>query len=312
MLVKCIVDDVLDIKDAIQKEKLQKYLHKSGRYETLEVNREYVVQAIERWDFHDDCHDDCWYYYLHTINSHHYPRPYPVEFFIILDNTLPIGWKVKFITREGMLKMERLSFPEWADDNTFFEKLLEYDDPDAMLAYITNLEQTRYPSKDGQSLKYSPRIFGCQLAKKLLEEPFECSKVAKWSEQLYREKQSECDDLLGHIICRLSIIDNPELAYSKERLQDIADGLIHASRVVDPERTVFSVNDEVTIKKTAPAAYRPGRQGSLCWIQAIESEENAALFGHNIGSEIYFVRFQDSEVLEIPKEFLIRHDLLKK
>lgn len=65
-----------------------------------------------------------WYYILND-DGHYWPTWTPAPMFEIADGSLPASWKV------GYFKFGRqypiISFPEWADDHSFYERLVDGD-----------------------------------------------------------------------------------------------------------------------------------------------------------------------------------------
>jgi hypothetical protein len=67
-----------------------------------------------------------WYYILDD-DDHPWPVWSPSTLFDIEDGALPAGWRVGNIRFSPEEQYTILSFPEWADDYYFYERLLERD-----------------------------------------------------------------------------------------------------------------------------------------------------------------------------------------
>ena len=65
---------------------------------------------------------------MHTFEEDDYPQSYPMEFFKIIDDTIPSGWIIKFENSPEQTTIKRITFREWANDDCFYEKLIEGDE----------------------------------------------------------------------------------------------------------------------------------------------------------------------------------------
>lgn len=122
MRVRCITNVVDKLPDAAVRDRLNLSIHREGPDEDLVVGQVYHVVAIARW------RDNGLRVYLHTINESHHPYPYPLEMFEVVDPSLPTGWCVNFEQQQDGLIIQRISFPEWASDDQFFERLVDGDE----------------------------------------------------------------------------------------------------------------------------------------------------------------------------------------
>ncbi|MDD3020751.1 MAG: hypothetical protein PHX61_07205 [Alphaproteobacteria bacterium] len=120
MRVKCIKDDLSNIIDSEVRERLSQTIHITGPITTLDVGKEYLVQAVEVWE------GGVWVY-LQTYLPGEYPYHYPIEMFEVVDNKLPEGWSVQFEEKNGNITFKRICIPEWADDEEFYAKLIDGD-----------------------------------------------------------------------------------------------------------------------------------------------------------------------------------------
>lgn len=121
MHVRCITNAVDDLPCAAVRERLHSCMRLDGSIGELLVGQVYPVYAIGLWN------DGGLRVYLHTISESDFPYPYPIEMFEITDSTFPAGWCVNFSRNESGAGICRISFPEWASDPQFFERLVDGD-----------------------------------------------------------------------------------------------------------------------------------------------------------------------------------------
>jgi len=120
MRVLCIANSVIDLNDEIVRIRLNRSIHRDTADMDLDIGKYYDVVAIEERD------GGIWLF-LHTVKSSDYPYPYPAEMFEFLDTSIPSDWGIKFEKREGGVIIKRISFPKWASDDYFYEKLVDGD-----------------------------------------------------------------------------------------------------------------------------------------------------------------------------------------
>lgn len=65
--------------------------------------------------------------YIHNIEENWWPTPYPAEFFDFVETSLPNGWALSFATAGNDVVIRCISFPEWAHDEHFYERLVDGD-----------------------------------------------------------------------------------------------------------------------------------------------------------------------------------------
>lgn len=133
MRVTCIRNSLALINEDAVRTRLQESIHREGPNRDLEVGQTYVVQAIEIW------RDGGWWFYLHTVPTSDWPYPYPAEFFQIDDGTIPTNWHLYPQFVDGQFVVKRITFSDWANDDTFYEKLVD-GDSEAISAYKQNLK----------------------------------------------------------------------------------------------------------------------------------------------------------------------------
>ncbi|MFJ2485637.1 hypothetical protein [Pseudomonas sp. NPDC087639] len=84
----------------------------------LEIGKEYVVYGIEFWD-------NCPWIYICTESYDEYPKPFALDFFEITDSKLSAHWTLKSKETYNNKNKTQLVFPEWAADDSFYEKLVD-------------------------------------------------------------------------------------------------------------------------------------------------------------------------------------------
>ena len=118
MIVKCEKNDLQTISEERAKKRLSESIHLSSLSEYFEVGQYFQVQALE------NIRGGIWVY-LHTDDDCSYPHPFPAELFSIVDNSIPDGWCVNWEIENGDVKLKRISFREWVEDDSFYEKLID-------------------------------------------------------------------------------------------------------------------------------------------------------------------------------------------
>ncbi len=68
-----------------------------------------------------------WYYILND-DGHPWPTWAPAPLFEVVDGELPTSWKIGYFKFDRENQYPILSFPEWADDHTFYERLVDGDE----------------------------------------------------------------------------------------------------------------------------------------------------------------------------------------
>lgn len=123
MRVRCVANDIEKLNNSIVRKRLVESIHREGADEDLTVNAVYAVLAMEQWS------DGGIRVYLHTVGESNYPYPYPVEMFEVVDATVTTSWCVTFFEQQSLgMSIKRISFPEWAHDDFFYERLVDGDE----------------------------------------------------------------------------------------------------------------------------------------------------------------------------------------
>ena len=123
MKVLCTINNILEIKDVVTLDRMKKYIHLSDGQLDLEINVEYCVYGII-------FRDNSPWYYLCLDEDDESPSPYPADLFKVTDDRLSSYWKLSTqAVTNGV--MSSMVFDEWANDLSFFERLID-DDPSAI------------------------------------------------------------------------------------------------------------------------------------------------------------------------------------
>lgn|SRR5690606_7251813 len=130
MIVKCIAKSLSFLTSEDARERARLWLNAEGEYNDLDVGQEYRVQAVEYID-------GGLIYYIESIQASSFPYPYLAEFFEVVDSHLPDNWVVGFSTEKGQHRFKRLAFQEWANDDRFYEILVD-ENSSYQSAYLSN------------------------------------------------------------------------------------------------------------------------------------------------------------------------------
>lgn len=67
------------------------------------------------------------WYYIFDDDNHQWPTWAPAPIFEVANGDLPPSWKVGYFNFSREDQFPILSFPEWAEDNSFYERLVDGD-----------------------------------------------------------------------------------------------------------------------------------------------------------------------------------------
>lgn len=84
----------------------------------VSVGEEYTVYAITILKGH------CWYFVFDRTSAD-YPKWNPAALFEVSDPSLPASWVFGYIRVPGREEYPVISFPEWALDGHFYERLVD-------------------------------------------------------------------------------------------------------------------------------------------------------------------------------------------
>ena len=102
--------------------RLRKYMSapEEGEESQLEKGKEYVVYGIV-------FRDNSPWYYLCVDEDDEYPIPFAADFFDVSDDRLSSYWKLSAVTYDDGYVLTSLVFKEWAEDPTYYERLIDDD-----------------------------------------------------------------------------------------------------------------------------------------------------------------------------------------
>ncbi|WP_460352853.1 MULTISPECIES: hypothetical protein [unclassified Pseudomonas] len=101
--------------------RLERYISISDSELDIEIGKEYTVYGIEFWD-------NCPWIYICADSYDEYPKPFALDFFEITDQKLSSYWVLNSKDTYNKKVKTQLVFCEWADDDSFYEKLIDEDD----------------------------------------------------------------------------------------------------------------------------------------------------------------------------------------
>ena len=99
----------------------------------LTVDQEYVVFALTVFL------GTAWYYVMDD-DGLDWPTWMPAGLFDVVDGSIPSAWRVGYFKFSRDDQYPLLSFPEWADDHTFYERLVDRD-PRAVETFRTRRQE---------------------------------------------------------------------------------------------------------------------------------------------------------------------------
>lgn len=118
MIVQCISNKV----DGTMPSALREYWLSHGLELgfPLTVGAQYVVVAIA-------IEAGIPWYYLHDDDDLSWPVWYPGNLFNVVDGSLPPSWVYGYVRISRDSQFSLISFPEWAEDRFFYERLVDGD-----------------------------------------------------------------------------------------------------------------------------------------------------------------------------------------
>jgi hypothetical protein len=102
--------------DALPESMAQRNYNPSSQELSLTVGSDYVVHALVIEEGMP------WLYVIDDLELH-YPIPYPMPLFRLIDGAIAASWNVALHRVDGLYSL-LLSFPEWANDRFFYSKLV--------------------------------------------------------------------------------------------------------------------------------------------------------------------------------------------
>ncbi|MFY3383445.1 hypothetical protein [Paracidovorax sp. MALMAid1276] len=93
----------------------------SSVYENIQIDKEYVVQAVVFWK-------SIPFYYIYEYDEDSYPKPVCYKYFAVIDDSLPQCWKL-IVDRNLIGGFQSfLIFKEWAENIELYERLVDGDE----------------------------------------------------------------------------------------------------------------------------------------------------------------------------------------
>lgn len=129
MKVKCISKSARDLPAGINPRRIWGDIEDAAdRKFSLVVGKEYFVHAVTITLGHT-------WYYICDEDFAYYPIWNPASLFEISDSSVPSFWRVGFRKARYGEEEERflLSFPEWVNDDLFYDKLTEGNDEEVRI-----------------------------------------------------------------------------------------------------------------------------------------------------------------------------------
>ena len=68
------------------------------------------------------------WYYIFNDDGHPWPTWAPAPLFEVVDGAIPASWRFGYFNFARENQYPILSFPEWAEDHTFYERLVDGDE----------------------------------------------------------------------------------------------------------------------------------------------------------------------------------------
>jgi hypothetical protein len=90
-----------------------------------------------------------WYYVLDD-DGREWPTWVPAPLFEIVDGSLPAGWKVGYFNFGRDDQYPIVSFPEWAEDHLFYERLVD-GDATAVQVFARRRQEIEAPDPAGRT-----------------------------------------------------------------------------------------------------------------------------------------------------------------
>ncbi|MDO8288781.1 MAG: hypothetical protein Q7T44_06135 [Parvibaculum sp.] len=119
--VLCKINDLEQLPLGPARSRIEKLIRIEGPIDPLMIGTIYPVCAVSRWD------DGGTWVYIFENSESDWPTPLPAEFFEFVETSIPEGWLVTFSQGENGTAIETICFPEWIQEEHFYERLLDGD-----------------------------------------------------------------------------------------------------------------------------------------------------------------------------------------
>lgn len=131
MRARCLHNRLDGISSETIRRRLRRCVHIDGEIDSLKIDSIYDILALTRSSNGEIR------IFIDTGTDVGFPSPFPIEFFEIVDCSIPVGWVVGWYSLNDSIDISILSFSEWVSDCRFYEKLIE-GDSNAVAAYTRN------------------------------------------------------------------------------------------------------------------------------------------------------------------------------
>ncbi|MEN5242708.1 MULTISPECIES: hypothetical protein [Pseudomonas] len=121
MKVKCITNRIDERFTLDTAARLKRYISVGDSELDIEIGKEYIVYGIELWDNYP-------WVYICSESYDEYPKPFALDFFEITERKISSHWVLKSQHTYNNKIKTQLVFCEWADDDSFYEKLVNEDE----------------------------------------------------------------------------------------------------------------------------------------------------------------------------------------
>lgn len=121
MKVRCTTNRIDQSFTQETAKRLRRYISMGDNELDIEIGKEYTVYGIEFWD-------NCPWVYICSESYDEYPKPFALDFFEITKKTISSHWILKSQEAHNNKVKTQLVFCEWADDDSFYEKLINEDE----------------------------------------------------------------------------------------------------------------------------------------------------------------------------------------
>ncbi|WLG63478.1 MULTISPECIES: hypothetical protein [unclassified Pseudomonas] len=121
MKVKCITNRIDERFTLDTAARLKRYISVGDSELDIEIGKEYIVYGIELWDNYP-------WVYICSESYDEYPKPFALDFFEITERKISSHWVLKSQHTYNKKIKTQLVFCEWADDDSFYEKLVNEDE----------------------------------------------------------------------------------------------------------------------------------------------------------------------------------------
>ncbi|MBV4488931.1 hypothetical protein HU727_025410 [Pseudomonas sp. SWRI153] len=121
MKVECITNRIDERFTQDTAARLKRHISMGDNELDIEIGKEYTVYGVEFWD-------NCPWVYICSEPYDEYPKPFALDFFEITENKISSHWVLKSQDTNNNKVKTQLVFCEWADDDSFYEKLVNEDE----------------------------------------------------------------------------------------------------------------------------------------------------------------------------------------